>query len=1434
MAKDLLSTNKARENEFTDEQILEMEKIAADNAELSKEDITFEETAPQDDAEFLLALNKEYELSDESQAELNNLYHEAINQRTEVRVDQEGQNPESNGTSQGKNVNSKDLFQEQIIDLKKQRSLLVTQRAKKESAYNNRNGFGDTKAEPNDMFGGQGFDPKQIPIALKNIDDKISAVDREIKSLESQSKTAKKENAGQQTIESQLQGQDINLNPTEGQKEAGNYSKGHITVQGLNITIENPIGSVRKGRDEDGKTWEHAMKSHYGYFKQTEGKDGDHIDTFIGPNPDSEKVFVVDQINPSTGKFDESKVMIGYNTIEEAQQAYSENYDKNWKGLQSITEVDIEPFKKWLNDGKKQHKPFAEYKDTPDPVIIIPEAKASKEKIDPTLKELRVLGYSEEQINRMSPAEELSITRNKIPAPPVVEQPVTDTYPKGESVSPLEDLISKAKPKEKPKTLNASVFEPGTKVNTKFLGQPFRATVLDSPKITEGKLKVKSSDGMIYTVKVSDTTLRFSKDNSFVSGIRDLLGMNKPKEQVEKIDSMNEANSIVSYINSETPFEDVVVFMTGRSIIKDVQSRHIDASDLAGIETDPDWRGLTVLAKIYLNPNLSSNPKLLKSVLIHEKVHAEYDSEYKNKTTERTYRFGLLYDAIGKSEIERIVPVAEHSRNNDVQAEEYVAYKVQEFIDLIQDNPNTKAEELFGKVIDTVPNPLAKKTITNVVNKIIDIKTISHVINGNNSTNLSNQGEQSIGGSKAKSDKVSGSGPLLDSGAKKSVRQSREGVGSEGSPYSGTESKSSITHALDYLTNPANNTKNQTKQSDGKSKERTGFFDKGKEAVVGRAEQTLPASGEGLGQVTPEKGKTAPTHALDYLNGTAQYSRGEKPKTIEEKRIEQRAETKEKEWITSVAERMRRGSQDAELALKKMQEFIEKATGEKLPDHMNPYVEQDLESSKNAYAIKQLENTIVKPLVRAQLDLKNKYKVSDDEIGDYVMAKHAPERNRTEREKRVESDYKKVENSVATTEQVVNLMDDLKAKNWFKEQTANMSADEFRVWYLEKERARIEKKYAGNDYAGLTQWMIDEVKAGTYHPSNREELPENWSVDEFANFKIKQFEDKVTDKKDLKELWYQIKRLTNFSLNEDLKSRRINQQLHDFLLTRWEHYVPLRGFENITASDVFDYTGGETNGMIQPMKKIQGRTSKADDPFANMVSMAQSSIIQGNKNRTAVNALYMVRAFPQFQAKNEGMGLFRLAKTVWLKTQQNIDGKTVDVWVEHNENERIPTDEEFENGTAKRTLDKSDFELRRLPYQVKESEVVAYENGVSKVMYFASADVARSIKGTNKESREKVVKAYTAVIGKPTRIITRLWTTYSPKFILSNTPVDLMFAELNHMINKDGNFIGFNQALPGAAKVLSKYVWGGRESLDPKYDANGVPVNLDAFMAEFL
>lgn len=158
--------------------------------------------------------------------------------------------------------------------------------------------------------------------------------------------------------------EETETNPSDAQKESGNYKKGHIKFGGYDYTIENPKGSTRSGKDADGKEWKVTMHDTYGYIRGKFGKDGDHLDMFINDKADLDNwngdVFVVDQVNPD-GSFDEHKVMYGYDSMDDAKKAYLANYSKGWQGLENITGASKDEFDKWLDTSNRKLKPFADY-----------------------------------------------------------------------------------------------------------------------------------------------------------------------------------------------------------------------------------------------------------------------------------------------------------------------------------------------------------------------------------------------------------------------------------------------------------------------------------------------------------------------------------------------------------------------------------------------------------------------------------------------------------------------------------------------------------------------------------------------------------------------------------------------------------------------------------------------------------------------------------------------------------------------------------------------------------------------------------------------------------------------------------------------------------------------------------------------------------------
>lgn len=149
------------------------------------------------------------------------------------------------------------------------------------------------------------------------------------------------------------QAERVHLTPSEAQKASGNYKKGHVRVHGLEITIENPRGSFRSGISPEGKPWKARLPTHYGYLKRTEGADGDHVDVFLGSHHKSPLVYVVDQLDHRTGKFDEHKCFLGFAHGKQVKAAYHGAFTdgKAKDRLGHLTEMTVNQFKEWLRDG---------------------------------------------------------------------------------------------------------------------------------------------------------------------------------------------------------------------------------------------------------------------------------------------------------------------------------------------------------------------------------------------------------------------------------------------------------------------------------------------------------------------------------------------------------------------------------------------------------------------------------------------------------------------------------------------------------------------------------------------------------------------------------------------------------------------------------------------------------------------------------------------------------------------------------------------------------------------------------------------------------------------------------------------------------------------------------------------------------------------------
>lgn len=227
-----------------------------------------------------------------------------------------------------------------------------------------------TRAEQAELVKNAGREPQQIQEGDIVTDDVVNSINQEIADAPKFSLKVYHGSGADFTEHTKFSLRlksaidETEINPSDAQKESGNYKKGHIKFGGYDYTIENPKGSTRSGKDADGKEWKVTMHDTYGYIRGKFSKDGDHLDMFINDKADLDNwngdVFVVDQVNPD-GSFDEHKVMYGYDSMDNAKKAYLANYSDGWQGLGNITGVSKDEFDKWLDTSNRKLKPFADY-----------------------------------------------------------------------------------------------------------------------------------------------------------------------------------------------------------------------------------------------------------------------------------------------------------------------------------------------------------------------------------------------------------------------------------------------------------------------------------------------------------------------------------------------------------------------------------------------------------------------------------------------------------------------------------------------------------------------------------------------------------------------------------------------------------------------------------------------------------------------------------------------------------------------------------------------------------------------------------------------------------------------------------------------------------------------------------------------------------------
>lgn len=1211
--------------------------------------------------------------------------------------------------------------------------------------------------------------------------------------------------------------QKVDINPTEGQKEAGNYKMGHVKVDGIDITIENPKGSVRSGKDANGKEWSVTMNNTYGYIRGTRGVDGDHIDIFLSDNPESGNVYVIDQVDQQTGMYDESKVMYGFNSIDEAKDAYLSNYEEGWK-VGVISEVSKEEFKKWIESSTNKIKPFSEYagvkktqteddgtaKDlqSKENVVAVSELEnttniekelrfretdvsfsdfAAKHK----LNEADVKKYAQSMRNGnlggasyafRSIQRSIRLQNENLSLGQFVKvfSPIKkELYAKfGDIDSLREEYIqreieernmmeaAKKRIEEEKKAENERLLEFENMSDQEMDEAYFKAL--------ENKDKSRMRDIVNESARrkgyISADEFRMSHrapsydeegiDKSMIDvannkdNIRDSLNeqmrMNRDKNRDESVSAINTALSSIEKEGKAT----VTVY---RAVPKSIKENNV---------RNGDWVTLSEsYAKQHGNHALEGNYRIIKEDVPAENLYWDgndinewgYDdrNDYRYKDTKNNRK---LNDLVTRDDKGNVIPPSKrfNSRKSDIR------FRFIGSNSMVVD-ANQTAERLNVPVqvvnsIDEVPEGSAKEAIKKGRKvkgwySLSDNKVYVYLPNATSMEDVNqtilhegvaHYGLRQLVGEDRMDD-------FLDDVFANVTDEVRKKI-IDTLPRYGYNSRIATE---EYMARMAENGVDvsvwqRIKQAFNSLMRRMGInikiSDNELRYILWRSRQNL------------DKNKPldlAKDVAMQYQMGAGNYFREDTDGSIG------MYEQSLKGWKYKAQE----AYQDSMLALKNLQEVIAKVSGKPIKSFENAYMAENQLSSKNTSEAEVYYKKHYQPMLQEAGRMMKKYGLTQKGIERYMMLAHGIERN-------VELTFR---------EQLDEVIKNKKG-----------NVDQF-IQDFKDEKERLRKLYSGYEYLKELSDYIGGVNdySATQAILNSMDGEEHDNFQEDALNYVKDFEQTY----DVKELWNKTNDATKTTLRKAYDSGMMGKEQYSNVNNMYMYYVPLRGWDEQTAEDVYEYIDSERNPVSSVLKSAKGRKSIPDEIFATIGNMAESAIMQGNRNMMKQSFMSMVINHPTYIATlKKAWYVYDPVKDEWNISMPDIqESDNAETIAEKLKNHEEQMKQLKENGLATQKPNGLNINYRINKNNISQHVVQVKNGGKDYVIYInGNPRAAQAINGLTNPNVEQ--NPMFKSIATANRWLAANFTTRNPAFVLSNLVRDLIFSNVAVSIKEDGKY----------------------------------------------
>lgn len=936
---------------------------------------------------------------------------------------------------------------------------------------------------------------------------------------------------------------DVDPNPTEAQKKAGNYKMGHLRIDGYNITIENPKGSVRRGTDSKGNEWENTLNNDYGYIRGTKGVDGDHIDVYLSDNPEEGNVFVVDQVKPDTGEFDEHKVMYGFGSIDEAREAYLANFSEGWNGLGTITEVTKDEFRKWIDSSHRKTKPFSEYKSVKADILdegdiryslVTDPATLERLENEPTIKVYRAMQLIDGKLyppmsakvdGKMREPIELGKWEQADERPDLADEKGYFKLDKGNKTSlkarynpyfhtsptPLNDQFASAQ--TRPELVTVEVEVPESELTSGYKAEKAKDSV--------GQMEWKA--GVVQSKLSGTRTVILSRWDKPVRIVPDSEVADRIVEMFEGKDITMPSNVVTPSLRAELEKRGVPFMETnnqGKQVETDIRYSSL-STPTDKIVSDGMKFSIQEFARLAGNI-FEALPEAARKEAIEETFKREWDMQ------------SAIFQVPAR------LAEKESWDESDKELAQIIRDKVQDAMEesgVVMSRPLTSKEALWMLYQSTAAN----------------------------------------------------SGSMLDA-ARKSI----------------------VAHNLGF---------------DSKS-------------------MTLKQIADDYIRYSVVRGGQIDV-ATDMYNYEANL------------------------WTSRLAESWL----DMNQSVISLQNALAKASGKPIESWEDVVLALNQLSSKSYADKKKYMRDFLKPLWDAVMDIVRNTDFKIEDIERYMMLKHGLERNEKFAKRDAKQFYKEMFDKVADrmkntshAEQVVALSEAKKRIADIDNEIATAKGKKLKELQEARERAVVEKEIAElvlrgdekqneqdlqdyydnidnelnqkywefreKDYGGLTsmfQEKLHDVKRKDYKTEEAYQKALMASVkpkydtvakmEDAARSEVEAFENGRESLSD--ELWRRINAATKETLRHQHASGVITTEQYDAVRNMFDFYVPLRGFADNTAVDMYSYyMDNSAGGFAKPIIAAKGRKTRAESPLGWIGTMAESAIQQDNKNEAKMKLYY--------------------------------------------------------------------------------------------------------------------------------------------------------------------------------------------------------------------